>query len=98
MGKAVENQMRSLMMLPLLGVLGVSGCVVAPAPREHVVEREVVDPYGRVVERDRYVVDDPPPAPLVEVVPVAPYPTAVWVGGYWGHDGRHWAWRRGHWR
>ena len=91
--------MRALMTLPLLGVLGLSGCLVSPLPREHLVEREVVDPYGRVVERDRYVVDEPAPAPLVEVVPVAPYPTAVWVGGYWGHGGGHrWLWHRGYWR
>ena len=89
--------MRSLILVPLMGALGLSGCVVAPAPREHVVERDVVDPYGRVVERDRYVVDDSP-APLVEVVPVRPYVGAVWVGGYWARDGRHWGWRRGHWR
>ena len=89
--------MRAMWIIPLLGALGVSGCVVAP-PREHVVERDTVDQYGRVIARDRYVVDDPPPAPLVEVVPVRPYLGAVWVGGYWGHEGRHWGWHRGYWR
>lgn len=90
--------MRSLMMLPLLGVVGLSGCLVEPAPREHVVERDVVDPSGRVVEREQYVVQDPRPEPLVEVVPPVPFLGAVWVGGFWVHEGHGWGWHRGRWR
>lgn len=39
----------------------------------------------------------PPPEPVVEVVPVIPFPGAVWLGGYWGYGGRGWAWNRGYW-
>ncbi|PMS16480.1 hypothetical protein C0Z18_23230 [Trinickia dabaoshanensis] len=39
----------------------------------------------------------PQPAPLVEVVPVAPAPGYHWVRGHyaWRHD--RWEWVRGHW-
>lgn len=33
-----------------------------------------------------------PPAPIVEVVPVAPSPRHVWVGGYHRWDGRAYVW------
>jgi hypothetical protein len=38
-----------------------------------------------------------PPPPVVEVVPVRPYPAAVWVPGYWAPV-PHWVWVRGRWR
>ena len=82
-------------------LLGLAGCYVEPAarPRERVVERETIDPYGNVVARETIVEDGPPPPAQVEVIPVAPYPTAVWVRGYYVRDRyRHWYWRRGYWR
>ena len=95
--------MRAKLLSAALGLLTLSGCYVysePPPPRAHVVEREVVDPYGNVVERDTYIGDAPPPPVRVEVVPVAPYPTAVWIRGYWFRDRyRHrWVWLPGHWR
>src|SRR5262245_29031254 len=41
-------------------------------------------------------VDYDPPPPRVEYVGPAPYPGAVWVGGYW-HWNRGWQWMRGRW-
>jgi len=38
-----------------------------------------------------------PPAPQVEVIPVAPSPDYVWVSGYWGWTGGAWVWIRGGW-
>jgi len=38
----------------------------------------------------------PPPA-RVEVVPVAPYPEAVWIGGHWDWRGGNWVWLPGYW-
>jgi len=58
----------------------------------------VVDPYGNVIERDRIVEDGPPLPPRVEVVPVIPFPGAVWVRGYWVRDRHGWIWVRGRWR
>ena len=43
---------------------------------------------------DGTVVPDEPPAPIVEYVPAAPYPDAVWVGGFWGWNGG-WYWNAG---
>ncbi|GAB4417370.1 MAG: hypothetical protein OHK0032_13410 [Thermodesulfovibrionales bacterium] len=39
----------------------------------------------------------PPPPARVEVRPVAPFPDAVWIDGYW--DFRHggWVWIDGYW-
>ena len=42
------------------------------------------------------VVQSAPPAPIVEVVPVAPGPAYAWVPGYWSWNGR-WVWVRGNW-
>ena len=38
-----------------------------------------------------------PPAPIVEVRPVAPGPRYVWVNGYHRWDGRAYAWVPGKW-
>ena len=43
------------------------------------------------------IVEDPaPPPPQVEVIPIAPDPTYVWIGGNWEWRGR-WVWFVGHW-
>ncbi len=56
-----------------------SACIVVPAHRG-----------GGYVGEPGIVVDAPPPAPYAEVVPVMPYPGAVWINGYWGwSSGRH---------
>jgi hypothetical protein len=45
------------------------------------------------------VVEAGPPPPRVEVIPVAPYPDAVWVHGYWYRGGGGgWVWMRGYYR
>lgn len=64
-----------------LAALALSACVVAPYPPGPAV-------YG---PGDTVVVSPvPPPAPYVEVVPVLPYPGAIWISGYWSwSDGRH---------
>jgi hypothetical protein len=54
---------------------------------------------GCLVVRERphaIVASEGPPPPQVEVVPTAPGPAHVWVGGYWGWHGR-WVWEPGHW-
>jgi hypothetical protein len=40
----------------------------------------------------------PPPAAQVEVVPVAPGPGFIWVGGEYAWGGGGWYWAPGHWR
>jgi hypothetical protein len=44
---------------------------------------------------DGAVVDNEPPAPIAEYVPVAPYPDYAWIGGFWGWNGA-WVWNAGH--
>jgi hypothetical protein len=64
-----------------------SGCVVAvrPAP--------VATVYS---EPGEVVVDQDPPAPIAEVVGVAPAPGFLWIGGYYHWYGGRWVWYRGH--
>lgn len=38
-----------------------------------------------------------PPAPIVEVRPVAPSPRHVWIGGYHRWDGHRYVWVGGRW-
>src|ERR1700733_3481497 len=65
------------------------------------VERQVVSRappnYSKQPPQAEVVVADPAPPPLqVEVVPVAPDPTFIWIGGSWEWRGR-WVWAGGHW-
>jgi hypothetical protein len=47
-------------------------------------------------EEGAYVTVAPPPV-QAEVVGVAPYPGAVWIGGYWGWEGGRHMWHGGYW-
>ncbi|HWF20099.1 MAG TPA: hypothetical protein VG754_12590 [Verrucomicrobiae bacterium] len=67
-----------------------SGCVV----RERVVYSPPLN--GAPPPGGEVVVNEPPPAPLVESYTVAPDPTFVWVGGVWIWRGG-WIWEPGHW-
>ena len=53
-----------------------------------------VDPP--MVQPELIAVSWAPPAMLVEVPPLAPFPMAVWTGGYWDWHGR-WIWSAGRW-
>ena len=64
-----------------------AGCYVVPA-RPYYYDNGYE--YGPVVTV-------PPPAPEVEVVGVAPYPGAIWIGGYWNWVGGRHVWVRGRW-
>ena len=59
-----------------------AGCVVAPA---------------QPVYADGGPVMVAPPPPQGEIVGVAPYPGAVWIGGYWGWGGGRHTWVPGRW-
>ena len=83
------------------GALALSACVVAPYPRQVAYGGPVYGQpgYGGPVVEDgaTIVVDVAPPAPYVEVVPVLPYPGALWIGGYWGWQSNRHAWVPGRW-
>ncbi len=55
-----------------------SGCVVAPAQPVYTTG-EVYAPMA-------------PPPPRYEVVPVLPFPGAIWISGYWNWSGGHHVW------
>ena len=68
--------------------------VQVAAPAAPSVVSVYVDPP--MVQPEPVLVDVAPPPMLVEVPPPPPMPQAVWVGGYWGWQGR-WVWCAGHW-
>ena len=76
---------RAALLAPLLAFS--PGCVV--------VERPATAPFVVSAAPDEVVVTQDAPAPLYEVVGVAPGPGFIWVGGFWHWDGR-WVWNRGH--
>jgi hypothetical protein len=79
-----------------LSALTLSACVVAPYPRyrqAYVAQPVAVDPQNEVLAET----DVAPPPPQVEVIPVAPFVGAVWIGGYWGWQGGRHVWYGGRW-
>jgi len=86
--KSVSIQTPGRRLAPALvlaaATVALTGCVVAPA--------YPVGPSGEVV----YAPMAPPPL-QTEVIPVAPSPVHVWIGGSWGWGGGRYAWRPGYW-
>lgn len=80
----MPSRLRPLLLAAAAAAL-VSGCVVAPYGR---------DPYrgdeGPVVQIE-------PPPVRVEVVPVAPGPAYVWIGGHWNWQLNRHVWIGGRW-
>jgi len=73
------------------GSMAVTGCVVRET-RYHPARAVVVEqPVGAEI-----VVQEAPPAPIVETISVCPGPAFLWVPGAWVWEGR-WVWARGHW-
>jgi len=66
-----------------------SACIVVPAHQHGQV-------YGGY-PAEQVVVNAPPPAPYTEVIPVMPFPGALWIGGYWGWSGGRHNWVPGYW-
>jgi len=86
--------------LLVMAGLCLPGCVVAPYG--HGPAPGYGAGYGGTYggpppEAPLAVVEAPPPAPLVEVIPVMPFAGAVWVGGYWGWVGGRHTWIAGNW-
>ena len=93
LGVRVMNRsisLRSLVGGALLGVgvLALTGCVVAPVGAYH------GQPYGYGYGE---AVGVAPPPIQGEVIGVAPFPGYLWIGGYWGWSGGRHVWNRGRW-
>ena len=91
--------------LAALAAATMSACVIAP-PR-HVVVQSAPQPQPQVVYNTYPVYEQQPAAPVVygnappppvqvEVVPVQPFPGAVFINGYWGWNGGRRQWVPGH--
>jgi WXXGXW repeat (2 copies) len=78
--------LRLVKALTTAAVLGLtmSACVVVPRP------------YSDYPSSGVYA-DAPPPAPRYDVVPVAPFVGAIWIGGYWNWYGGRRVWVPGRW-
>lgn len=77
-------------MLPALALAAacaaLTGCVVAPA----------YPAYDGGMAGEVYAPMAPPPL-QTEVIPIAPSPVHVWIGGSWGWSSGRYAWRPGYW-
>jgi hypothetical protein len=75
-----------------------AGCVERQVVyRDRPVYAQPAPPPGAPPPAAEVVVEDPaPPPPQVEVIPVAPNPAFIWIGGSWEWRGR-WVWAGGHW-
>ncbi len=62
------------------------------APEQPVVVQQPVP----VAPQPEVVVEEAPPAPIVEAQPPVPYAGAVWMPGHWWWHGRHHTWIAGH--
>src|SRR5882724_4796472 len=70
-------------------ILALSGCIY----RREVVYAQPGSPPGEVV-----VAEPPPqPAPVTEVVTIAPGSGYIWIDGCYEWVGGRWLWYRGHW-
>jgi hypothetical protein len=89
----MKNSILIKTILIAVGLPFLAGCVERQVVyRDRPVYVQQPPPGGEVV------VEQPsePPPPQVEVIPVAPDPTYIWIGGTWEWRG-HWVWVRGHW-
>jgi hypothetical protein len=95
---------RALGLLAAGALAPLAGCVVAPLgsdPRVVYYPQPVPPGDPRDADGDGYadgtIATLPPPAPPYEVVGVAPFVGAVWIGGYWNWYGGRYAWVPGYW-
>lgn len=90
--KSFSSRKREVSLLPALALAGacaaLTGCVVAPAYPAY--------EYDTAVVGDVYAPVAPPPL-QTEVIPVAPSPAYVWIGGSWGWSGGGYRWYPGRW-
>jgi hypothetical protein len=70
-----------LFCLAFAGAIGSMGCPATAAP-----------PRARVI-----IVTTPPPAPIIEELTPQPFPSSIWIAGYWHWTGVQYAWIPGHW-
>ncbi len=79
-----------------------SACtVVTPAPIYHRSNAQYPAPSSYPVQNEvmvqDVVADIEPPAPLQEVVTLAPAPGYLWINGFWYWSGGRHVWRAGYW-
>src|SRR5665213_2489080 len=89
--------MNKSMLLKRILLGSATALVVAGCEVRYVGPRPVVYAPAPVVVEGEVEVGGPPPAPIVEVQPVAPSPDVIWVGGAWVWGGGRWGWNRGYW-
>ena len=96
---AADGRRRALLALGLGAAATLAGCVVAPVGARRVYRDR--DDGGYYGGNDGYddgeVVTVAPPEPRYEVVGVAPFVGALWIGGHWNWAGGAYAWVPGYW-
>jgi len=80
----MNHRALTLLLVVCAAALPLAGCTA------HAEVEAPAAPPGEVV------VTQAPPAPQVEVIPVAPSTNHVWIAGHWHWNGGAWVWRAGH--
>jgi hypothetical protein len=78
-------------------VLALGGCVVYPNDPYYGGYGAYGGGYGYGAPGPAVVAPVAPPAIVAESYGVAPYPGAIWIGGYWGWTGGRHVWSPGRW-
>src|SRR3984957_15374823 len=95
----VSNMKNSILIKTILITATVplfTGCVERQVVyRDRPVYVQKPPPYSAPPPEQVVVADPAPPPPQVEVIPIAPDPTFIWVGGSWGWYGGRWGWHGG---
>ncbi len=74
-----------------------NAAVVPEAPSNSPVSGVLPPTTTQPPTQKSVVVEQAPPAPRLEVVPLSPGPRYVWVPGYWSYRYGHWYWVGGTW-
>jgi hypothetical protein len=88
---------QAIPVIATLLALATSSCVISPYPQARSGGYYPPGHYQGAPEDPGVIVDMPPPAPYVEVVPLIPFVGALWLGGYWGWSGGRHQWVPGRW-
>jgi len=76
----------------VMALLGWTSLIILPANAKTVIVEEVQSPSPTYV-----IVQEQPPADLVDERPATPGSNYIWLPGYWKFKDGRWHWKKGYW-